>query len=242
MISFSHVSKQFPQSDRPAVDNVSFIVQQGEIFVLLGSSGSGKTTLMKMINRLVEPDSGVVSLKGTPVQQYKLNPLRHNIGYVFQQAGLFPHMSVAENIAVVLRLQGQSKIMRQHRAHELLEMMHLDPQQYANRYLDELSGGEQQRIGVARALAADPDYLLMDEPFAALDAINRVALQREILELNQRLDKTIVFVTHDLNEAFNLADRIGILHEGKIAQIGTRQQLVDNPATAFVENLLRANE
>lgn len=242
MISFSHVSKQFPQSDRPAVDNVSFIVQQGEIFVLLGSSGSGKTTLMKMINRLVEPDSGVVSLKGTPVQQYKLNPLRHNIGYVFQQAGLFPHMSVAENIAVVLRLQGQSKIMRQHRAHELLEMMHLDPQQYANRYPDELSGGEQQRIGVARALAADPDYLLMDEPFAALDAITRVALQREILELNQRLGKTIVFVTHDLKEAFNLADRIGILHEGKIAQIGTRQQLVDNPATAFVENLLRANE
>lgn len=242
MISFSHVSKQYPQSDRPAVFDVSLVVQQSEIFVLLGSSGSGKTTLMKMINRLVEPDHGVVSLKGIPVQQYKLNTLRHNIGYVFQQAGLFPHMSVAENIAVVLRLQGQSKIKRRHRAYELLEMMHLDPESYANRYPDELSGGEQQRVGVARALAADPDYLLMDEPFAALDAITRAALQREILELNQKLGKTIVFVTHDLNEAFTLADRIGILHQGKIAQIGTRQELVDNPATPFVKNLLESNE
>ena len=242
MISFNSVSKIFPDSEIVALDEISLTLEQGEIFVLLGSSGSGKTTLMKMINRLLEPSSGVVALDGIAVQDYPLIQLRHRIGYVFQGVGLFPHMTVAENISIVLQLQSRPKIEGQQRAAFLLEMMHLDPAQYANRYPDELSGGEQQRVGVARALAADPDYLLMDEPFAALDAITRAALQQEILNLNRTLAKTVVFVTHDLNEAFMLADRIGIMHKGKLEQLGTPQAIKNHPATEFVKNLLQHNE
>ncbi len=238
MISFQQVHKIFPSSTKPAVDRVSLNLQAGEIFVLLGSSGSGKTTLMKMINRLVEPTSGQVIIDDRPVQAYPISQLRRRIGYVFQGLGLFPHMTVAENITVVLRLQGQSRTQRQQRADVLLDMMHL-ARHYASRYPYELSGGEQQRVAVARALAADPDYVLMDEPFAALDAITRAALQHEILALNKTLGKTIVFVTHDLNEAFMIADRIGVLHQGKLQQLATPEALKNNPETEFVKTLLQ---
>jgi osmoprotectant transport system ATP-binding protein len=237
MITFNHVSKEYRGTHTLAVNDVSLTIQEGEIFVLLGSSGSGKTTLMKMINRLIDPTKGTVMLDDKPVKGYPITKLRRSIGYVFQQIGLFPHMTIEENITIVLKLMHKSKLMRKQRAHELLNLIHLDPDQYANRYPSELSGGQQQRVGVARALASNPNYLLMDEPFGALDAITRHSLQQEVLDLNQQLHKTIVFVTHDLNEAFMLADRIGIMHQGKLEQVGTPKEIHDNPKSEFVAEL-----
>lgn len=238
MIKFDHVSKFYNHNRIIAVDDVSFVVQEGETLVLLGSSGSGKTTLLKMVNRLIEPSNGTIEIDGKNIEDYKTVELRRSIGYVFQQVGLFPHMTVEKNVSIVLKLMHRSAAERQKRAHELLEMVHLNAKKYAQRYPDELSGGQQQRVGVARALAADPKYLLMDEPFGAVDAIARDALQEEILKLNEKLHKTIIFVTHDLLEAFRIADRIAVLHQGKLEQIGTKQELIEKPASDFVRELV----
>jgi osmoprotectant transport system ATP-binding protein len=224
--------------DAQAVRGVSLEVARGETLVLLGSSGSGKTTILKMINRLIEPTSGTIKIGGEDILDRDPIEVRRTMGYAIQGIGLFPHMSIAENVSVVLRLKGMPRDMRRGRAREVLELVGLEPDVFAPRYPDELSGGQQQRAGVARALAADPSILLMDEPFGALDAVTRDALQQEFLKLKQKLHKTTVFVTHDIFEAFILADRIAVLHEGRLEQIGTREAIVSAPKTEFVKSLL----
>ena len=237
MISFKHISKSFDGGQSVAVDDVSFDVRDGETLVLLGSSGCGKTTLLKLANRLLEPTSGIIEVDGRNLAEQDPISLRRRIGYVFQGTGLFPHMTVEENVAMVPRLLGWSSEKRRERAHELLRTIGLDPETYARRFPEELSGGQQQRVGVGRALAADPAYLLMDEPFGALDALTRDTLQQELLALKERLKKTIVFVTHDIFEALTLGDRIVVLHAGRLAQIGTREEILRKPATDFVREL-----
>ncbi len=237
MISLKHVTKSFGGGTHPAVDDVSFHVRRGETLVLLGSSGSGKTTLLRLTNRLIEPTSGTIEVDGEDISTKDPTFLRRSIGYVFQGIGLFPNMTVEENVAIVPRLLGWSSVKRRRRAHELLRLLGLDPAAEAHRFPDELSGGQQQRVGVGRALAADPDYLLMDEPFGALDALTRDILQQELLALREQLKKTIVFVTHDIFEALTLGDRIAVLHAGRLEQIGTREEILRTPATAFVREL-----
>lgn len=237
MIFMKHVSKSFDGGRHFAVDDVSLCVREGETLVLLGSSGCGKTTLLKLTNRLLEPTSGTIELNGEDIAGQDPVSLRRRIGYVFQEIGLFPHMTVEENVAIVLRLLDWPAEKRRERAHELLETVGLDPATYAGRYPEELSGGQQQRVGVGRALAADPAYLLMDEPFGALDALTRDTLQQELLALKKRLKKTIIFVTHDIFEALTLGDRIAVLHAGRLEQIGTRDEMLRKPATNFVRDL-----
>jgi osmoprotectant transport system ATP-binding protein len=237
MIILRHLSKSFDQGATFAVRDVSLEVAEGETVVLLGSSGSGKTTTLKMINRLIEPTSGDIEVDGRHVLEQDAVELRRSIGYVFQGIGLFPHMTIEENVAIVLRLLGRSREERQARARELLQLVDLDPDSFAERMPGELSGGQQQRVGVARALAADPAYLLMDEPFGALDALTRDTLQQEVLALKERLQKTIVFVTHDIFEALTLANRIAVMHEGRLEQIGTKEEILGAPATDFVREL-----
>jgi osmoprotectant transport system ATP-binding protein len=237
MISLKHVSKSFDSDLHFAVDDVSFDVREGETLVLLGSSGCGKTTLLKLTNRLLEPTSGTVEVDGEDIAGQDPISLRRSIGYVFQGIGLFPHMTVEENVGIVPRLLGWPSEKRRERARELLATVGLDPETYAGRFPEELSGGQQQRVGVGRALAADPAYLLMDEPFGALDALTRDALQQELLALKERLQKTILFVTHDIFEALALGDRIAVLHTGRLEQIGTREEILQQPATDFVREL-----
>jgi len=237
MIKLTHVSKSFDGGETYAVKDLSFQVRKGETLVLLGSSGCGKTTTLKMINRLIEPTQGTVEVDGKDVMGRNPVELRRQIGYVFQGIGLFPHMTVEQNVEIVPRLLGWSSRSKRERMQELLNLVGLPAESFAQRFPDELSGGQQQRIGVARALAADPDYLLMDEPFGALDALTREALQQELLTLKKQLKKTIVFVTHDLHEALLLGDRIAILHEGYLQQLGTRKEVLDSPATEFVRDL-----
>ena len=237
MITLSKVSKSFDGGRSFAVRGLTLEVRKGETLVLLGSSGCGKTTTLKMINRLIEPSAGVIEVDGRNVLAQDLLELRRSIGYVFQGIGLFPHMTIEENVAVVPRLLGWSKSRRRRRAHELLDLVELDPQQVARRYPRHLSGGQQQRVGVARALADDPDYLLMDEPFGALDALTRDTLQAEVMSLKRRLGKTIVFVTHDIFEALALGDRIAVMHQGRLEQVGTGGELITQPATPFVSEL-----
>lgn len=236
MISFRNVSKSFPGGTY-AVKDVSFEVQRGETLVLLGSSGSGKTTLLRLVNRLIEPTSGQITLDGKDVSAQDPVQLRRKIGYVFQGIGLFPHLTVAANVAIVPKLLDWPKERRAQRTRELMELVGLDPSDYAGRYPDELSGGQQQRVGVARALASDPEFLLMDEPFGALDAITRDSLQQELAGLKQRLHKTILFVTHDIQEALILGDRIAVMHQGRLEQIGARDDLLNHPRTDFVRSL-----
>jgi len=237
MISLRHVSKSFDDGQHFAIDNVSLDIHEGETLVLLGSSGSGKTTLLKLTNRLLDLTRGTIEVDGKDIAGQDPIALRRSIGYVFQEIGLFPHMTVEENVAMVLRLIGWPSQKRRERAHELLRILGLDPDTYAGRFPEELSGGQQQRVGVGRALAADPAYLLMDEPFGALDALTRDTLQQELLTLKQRLNKTIVFVTHDIFEALSLGDRIAVLHAGHLQQIGTKEEILKNPATDFVHEL-----
>lgn len=239
MFTLQNVSKTYLNQQRPALASLSLDITTGETLVLLGSSGCGKTTLLKLLNRLNEPDTGHITFNGKNIKSHSLSTLRHSIGYVFQRIGLFPHMTIERNISICLELMGQSKQHCRHRAHELLTLIHLDPNKYAKRYPDELSGGQQQRVGVARALAADPQCLLMDEPFGALDAITRDALQQELIELKAQLQKTIVFVTHDIKEALRLADRIMIMHAGKIEQLDTPNNIINAPASTFVESLMQ---
>jgi len=237
MIRLTQVSKTFDGGRSYAVNHLSFSVDMGETLVLLGSSGCGKTTTLKMINRLIEPFEGIIEVHGKNVMNQDPVDLRRQIGYVFQGIGLFPHMTIEQNVGLVPRLLGWSRNKRQDRVQELLELASLPANEFANRFPDELSGGQQQRVGVARALAADPAYLLMDEPFGALDALSRETLQQELLSLKRRLKKTIIFVTHDIFEALLLGDRIAILHEGNLQQIGTKKEVLASPATEFVQNL-----
>ena len=237
MIHLEQVSKSFDGGQTYAVRDVSLQVASGELLVLLGSSGCGKTTTLKMINRLIEPTVGTIHVAGKDVRTQDAIALRRSIGYVFQGIGLFPHMTVEENISVVLRLQGRPRKARRGRARELMDLVGLRSEDFEDRYPAELSGGQQQRVGVARALAADPACLLMDEPFGALDAITRDGLQQELLHLKEQLLTTIVFVTHDIFEALRLADRIAVMHAGRLEQIGTREQILRTPATPFVREL-----
>jgi osmoprotectant transport system ATP-binding protein len=236
-IVVENLKKTFPREGRPAVDSVSFAVEAGELLVLLGPSGCGKTTLLKMINRLYEPDDGQLLVNGQDARAVPVEQLRRGIGYVIQATGLFPHMRIAENIAVVPRLLGWEQGRIDARTNELLELVGL-PLTYRTRFPRQLSGGEQQRVGLARALAADPPIMLMDEPFGAIDAITRTRLQDELLRIQRRLHKTILFVTHDVEEALRLADRILIMRAGKLVQLGTPLDIMLRPANTFVQELL----
>ena len=237
MIQLVDVSKSFDGGQTYAVRGVSLEVQEGETLVLLGSSGCGKTTTLKMINRLIGPTSGTITVDRRDVTEHDLLSLRRSIGYVFQGIGLFPHMTIEENVALVPKLLGWPRHRRLARAHEMLSLVELGPSTYATRYPRDLSGGQQQRVGVARALAASPDYLLMDEPFGALDAITRGSLQQELLRIKRELGKTILFVTHDIFEALVLADRIAVMHEGRLEQVGAKREILTQPASQFVEEL-----
>jgi len=221
------------------VGDLTMDVHEGEVLVLVGPSGCGKSTTLRLINRLIEPTSGRIFLKGEDVTDIDSSQLRRKIGYVIQQVGLFPHRTIAENISTVPKLLGWDKAKIASRVDEMLELVSMDPAVYRDRYPKELSGGQAQRVGVARALAADPDVLLMDEPFGAIDPITRDRLQNEFLRLQQDLKKTIVFVTHDIDEAIKMGNRIAILREGsEIAQIDTPEVILSDPADEFVENFL----
>jgi osmoprotectant transport system ATP-binding protein len=238
MIILRNISKSFDNKKTFSVKNINLSILDGETLVLVGSSGGGKSTLLKLLNHTIKPTAGTIEIDGVPIQEYPKVQLRRSMGFVFQHTGLFPHLTVAKNIAIIMRLMRTPKKQRTERVNELLHLVNLEPEKYFDRYPDELSGGEQQRVGVARALANNPKYILMDEPFAALDAITRETLQNEIISLKQKLQKTIIFVTHDINEAFRLADRIAIMNEGCFEQIGTRDEVFSNPATEFVKQLL----
>lgn len=237
MISLREICKTF-DNGFTAVDHVSLEIEAGELVVLIGSSGCGKTTTMKMINRLFEPSSGEILINGENI--LKANPidLRRNIGYVIQEIGLFPHMTIAENIAVVPQLKKWNKEKIKKRVEELLELVGLDPVVTAKKYPHELSGGQRQRIGVVRALAVDPPIMLMDEPFGALDPITREQLQDEFLKLQATVKKTIVFVTHDMDEAIKLADRIVVMHQGKVLQCASPREILRHPANDFVRDFV----
>jgi osmoprotectant transport system ATP-binding protein len=234
-IVFSHVTKRYPGRPAPAVADLSLVVPAGEICVLVGPSGGGKTTAMKMVNRLIEITEGDITIAGRSVRSLDVTELRRGIGYVIQQIGLFPHMSVADNIATVPRLRGWPKRRIQDRVAELLELVGLDPIHDGSRYPAQLSGGQRQRVGLARAMAADPPVMLMDEPFGALDPITRARLQDEFLRLHQEIRKTVIFVTHDIDEAIKMGDRIAILREGGVlAQYDTPDEILAQPADEFV--------
>lgn len=237
IIQFKNVKKQFGKD--VVIPDLSFTINQGELVTILGSSGSGKTTTLKMVNGLLKPSTGEVLIDGQRISDLDIVNLRRHMGYVVQQIGLFPHMTVAQNIAVVPRMLkwDQPKIDR--RVKELLELVQLDPTEYADRYPQQLSGGQQQRIGVARALATNPPYVLFDEPFGALDALTRIELQKEVKRIHESLtDKTFMFVTHDINEALFLGQRVMVMHDGQIEQFATPEEIVAHPATPFVADLL----
>ena len=243
VVTLEHVSKRYgPPGSAPAVTDLSLSIPAGEICVLVGPSGCGKTTTMKMINRLIEPSGGRITIDGEDVMSLPAVELRRRIGYVIQQVGLFPHLTVAENVAVVPRLLRWPDARVRERVEELLELVRLDPASYRGRYPAALSGGERQRVGVARALAADPPLMLMDEPFGAVDPILRDRLQNEFLRLQARVRKTIVFVTHDVDEAIKMADRIAILQRGGVlAQYDTPDAILAEPAGEFVEHFVGAD-
>ena len=237
MISLQQVSKVFNGSK--AVNNISIDIEEGENLVLLGTSGCGKTTTLRMINRLIETTSGRIIVNGKNIVEQSPQTLRKGIGYVLQHNGLFPHYTVAENIAIVPKLLNWDKQKTENRTVELLEKLHLDPNKYSNVYPAQLSGGQQQRVGLARALAADPPILLMDEPFGALDPVTRISIRKDFIKLEEFQKKTIVLVTHDVQEAFELGDRICLMNKGEIVQVGTPADLLFNPANEFVKSFLQ---
>ncbi len=221
------------------IPDLSFTVNRGEFVTILGSSGCGKTTTLKMINGLLKPDSGQILIDGQPLADLDIVKLRRHMGYVVQQIGLFPHMTIAQNIGVVPQMLGWDKAKIVSRVTQLLKLVRLDPQKYAGRYPSQLSGGQQQRIGVARALATNPPYVLFDEPFGALDALTRLELQKEIKRIHDTLaGKTFLFVTHDINEALFLGERVMVMNRGQIEQFATPKEVVAHPATEFVKKLL----
>ena len=239
MIQLKDVTKRYGDDPVPAVDDITLDVPEGEIVILVGPSGCGKTTTMKMMNRLIEPSEGKIILEGEDVTGIKADELRRRIGYVIQAVGLFPHQTIAQNVATVPRLLGWDKKRTAERVDELLDLVALDPARYRDRYPKELSGGQRQRVGVVRGLAADPPVMLMDEPFGAIDPINRDKLQNEFLRLQSEIRKTIVFVTHDIDEAIKMGDRICILREGGvIAQYDTPENILSNPVDDFVADFV----
>ena len=241
-IEFHEITKRYPGAAKPAVDAVTFDVPEGSTCMLVGTSGSGKTTLLRMVNRLIEPTSGEIVIDGKNVLQEDPILLRRHIGYVIQQVGLFPHMNIAENVRVTAEIAGGwTKQRLAERVDELLDLVGLSPAEYRSRFPRQLSGGQQQRVGLARALATDPAILLMDEPFGALDAITRARLQDELLRIQRDVRKTILFVSHDIEEAFKLGNQIAVLHDGKLMQLGTPVELLARPANDFVIRLVGAN-
>ncbi|MCD1127412.1 osmoprotectant ABC transporter ATP-binding protein OsmV [Jinshanibacter sp. LJY008] len=237
MIKLENLTKQFKQKSGKAfnaVDNINLHVPAGEMCVLLGPSGCGKTTTLKMINRLITPSSGRILINGEDTSGLDTVTLRRKIGYVIQQIGLFPNMTIEENITIVPRMLGWDKKACKERASELMEMVALDPKRFLKRYPKEMSGGQQQRIGVIRALAADPPVLLMDEPFGAVDPINRESIQNEFQEMQRKLNKTVILVSHDIDEALKLGDRIAVFRQGKIVQCATPDELLAKPSDEFV--------
>jgi osmoprotectant transport system ATP-binding protein len=241
-IEFEHVTKRFPGANLPAVDDISLKVSSGHLVVLLGPSGCGKTTLLKMVNRLHEHDSGRVLIEGREIRSFQINALRRRIGYVIQSTGLFPHMTVAKNIATVPEMLRWDRARINKRVVELLELVGLPPAEYKERYPAQLSGGQQQRVGLARAMAADPSIMLMDEPFAAIDNITRRRLQDELLDIQRKVRKTILFVTHDVEEAIRLADEIAVMREGKVVQYDTPLNILTSPADEFTAKLVGADD
>ena len=237
VIEFQQVSKRY--QEKTVLNQFDAKIKKGEFFVLVGPSGSGKTTTLKMINRLIDPTEGTISLHGKQLTDYDLKELRLSIGYVLQQIALFPNLTVAENIELISEMKHWKKEERRKRATELLRKVNLAPEEYLQRKPSELSGGEQHRIGILRAIAAQPDVILMDEPFSALDPISRNQLQELIKELHQELNSTIVFVTHDMNEALLLGERICVMRDGKIVQLDTPEQIRKQPADAFVAQFFK---
>jgi osmoprotectant transport system ATP-binding protein len=241
MIQLDALTKTFPGVPMPAVDRLSLDIPDGTTCVLIGPSGCGKTTTMRMINRLIEPTSGRIILDGEDVTAIDPVALRRRIGYVIQQIGLFPHMTIAANIATVPRLLGWDQAKIAARIDEMLTLVGLEPASFRSRFPRELSGGQRQRIGVARALAADPPVMLMDEPFGAIDPITRANLQNEFLRILRRLKKTVIFVTHDIDEAIKMGDRIAILKDGRLVQYGTPDEILSRPANDFVAEFVGAD-
>jgi osmoprotectant transport system ATP-binding protein len=241
-LEFRDVVKRYPGQQRPAVDHLSFEVPAGDICVLVGPSGCGKTTAMRMVNRMIDITEGDILLDGQSVKTRKPAELRRQIGYVIQQVGLFPHRTIGQNVATVPELLGWDKQRIRARVDELLELVGLDPDDFRDRYPAQLSGGQRQRVGVARALAVDPPLMLMDEPFGAIDPINRGRLQNQFLRLQEQIRKTVVFVTHDIDEALKMGDRIAIMKEGGVlAQYAVPQDLLQSPADEFVERFVGAD-
>ena len=241
-IVFDHATKHYPGRPVPAVDDLSFSIPAGEVCVIVGPSGGGKTTAMKLVNRLVELTSGDITVGGRSITQLNQTELRRGMGYVIQQVGLFPHLTVADNVATVPRLLGWGKQEISARVDELLDFVDLPARDYRTRYASQLSGGERQRVGLARALAADPPVMLMDEPFGALDPITRTRLQKELLRIQGEIRKTIIFVTHDIDEAIMLGDRIAILREGGVlAQYDTPEEILAHPADDFAARFVGAD-
>ena len=241
-VDFEHVSKRYGEAGAAAVEDCSLSVREGQFVVLLGPSGCGKTTLLKMVNRLIEPTSGRIMVQGVDVQALHATELRRRIGYVIQQVGLFPHMTVEQNIAVVPQLLHWPKDRIARRIDLLLELVGLPPAEYRQRRPRQLSGGQQQRVGIARAMAADPAILLMDEPFGAIDAITRVRLQDELLRIQQQVHKTVLFVTHDVEEALRLADVLVVMRAGRIVQADSPRAILSHPADDFVAELAGAGD
>ena len=239
-IEYDNVSKRYAGSEAPAVDGVSAQVREREFVTILGSSGSGKTTLLKMTNRLYVPDAGRILLFGRDIASEDPVAVRRSMGYVIQQIGLFPHMTVFDNVAAVPRLLKWDRDRIKTRVDELLELVGLAPEAYRRRYPGQLSGGQQQRVGLARALAADPKIMLLDEPFGALDAITRLGLQNELMRIRETTGKTFLMVTHDIHEAFRLGDRVMVMNGGRLLQFDTPDRILCAPADPFVEDLIRS--
>lgn len=232
-ISFKHSNGKY------AVSDLSFTIEKGECVVLIGPSGCGKTTTIKLLNRILNPTEGVILFNNDNIKDTDVYELRRDFGYVMQQIALFPHLTVEENISIVPELKKWEKNRIKERVDELLKLVNLVPEEFKQRSVADLSGGQQQRVGVARALAADPSVLLMDEPFSALDPVAREQLQKDLKLLKDKIKKTILFVTHDLEEAFYIGDRIGIMHNGELVQIGTKEELINHPKNQFVEQFIR---
>ena len=237
MIEFINVGMTYPCGN-VGLKNINLTINESEITVFIGPSGSGKTTLLKMINRLEDNTTGEVKINGKNVKEYNIHKMRWDIGYALQQVALFPHMNVEENIAIVPELKKWKKEKINARIDELLNMVGLEPEKYRKRKPSELSGGEAQRVGIARALAADPKIILMDEPFSELDPITRASLQEDVKKLQKQIHKTIVFVTHDIEEAFLLGDKICIIQDGELIQSGTKQEIISNPKNDFVKKFI----
>ena len=239
-IQYEQVSKLFSKNARLSVDRVSASIEEGEFITILGSSGCGKTTLLKMTNRLLDPTEGRIILFGEDISRVDPVIVRRRMGYVIQQIGLLPHMTVEENITIIPRLMKQDSKQVKIGARELLSMVELEPETYAARYPAELSGGQQQRVGLARALMPDPKIMLLDEPFGAVDAITRINLQNELQRIHRETKKTFLLVTHDINEAMKLGNRVMIMNEGKLLQFDTPQSIIRHPADPLVEALIRS--